>query len=62
VPDFRAITINDIIDELNAATDAESVQVRWPEGQGYPSLVSIDQSSRIADEEIGYTIRRVETR
>ena len=58
-PDYRALTIDDIIDELNAATEAESVRVEWPEGQDYPSEVSIDQSSRIADEEIGYRISDV---
>ena len=32
----------------------------WPEGQDYPSEVSIDQSAQIADEEIGYVISDVE--
>jgi hypothetical protein len=59
-PEYRELTINDIIEELNASTEAESVQVDWPDGQDYPSTVSIDQSSRIADEEIGYTISEVE--
>ena len=59
VPDHRAQSINDIIAELNAATEAEQVTVEWPEGQDYPSEVYIDESSRIADEEIGYTISDV---
>jgi hypothetical protein len=59
-PEYRELTINDIIDELNASAEAESVRVEWPDGQDYPSTVSIDQSSRIADEEIGYTISEVE--
>ncbi len=59
-PDYRAVTIDDVIAELNAAVDAESVRVEWPEGQDYPSEVSIDLSSRIADEEIGYLISDVE--
>ncbi len=59
-PDYRRLTINDIIKELNASTEAESVRVEWPEGQDYPSEVYIDQSSRIADEEIGYTISDVD--
>ena len=59
-PDYRALTINQVIDELNAAVDAESVRVEWPEGQDYPSMVSIDRSARIADEEIGYRISDVE--
>lgn len=59
-PDHRQLTINEIIDELNAATDAETVRVVWPDEQDYPSEVSIDQSSRIADEEIGYLISDVE--
>jgi hypothetical protein len=58
-PDFRSLSINDVIDALNAATGAETVRVDWPEGQDYPSEVSIDESSRIADEEIGYTITDV---
>jgi hypothetical protein len=59
-PDSRALTINDIIDQLNASTEAESVRVEWPEGQDHPSDVYIDQSSRIADEEIGYAISDVD--
>lgn len=59
-PDFWKLTIDEIIDELNAATQAESVRVVWPEGQDYPSEVSIDQSAQIADEEIGYRISNVE--
>jgi hypothetical protein len=62
VPDFRAKSINDVITEVNAATEAESVTVEWPEGQDYPHKVYIDESSRIADEEIGYTISDVEVR
>ncbi|HET9421130.1 MAG TPA: DUF6174 domain-containing protein [Nocardioides sp.] len=59
VPAYRAQSINDIIGSLNAATEAESVTVQWPEGQDYPDEVYIDESSRIADEEIGYTISDV---
>ena len=59
VPAIRARSINDIISALNDATKAESVTVEWPEGQDYPSDVYIDESSRIADEEIGYTISDV---
>jgi len=59
VPEYREQSINDIITALNAATEAESVTVDWPDGQDYPSEVYIDESSRIADEEIGYTISDV---
>ena len=59
VPDYRAKSINDVIAELNAATEAAHVTVEWPEGQDYPSNVYIDGSSRIADDEIGYTISDV---
>ncbi len=62
VPDFRAKSINDVIGALNDAAEAESVTVEWPEGQDYPSEVYIDESSRIADEEIGYTISDVAIR
>jgi Family of unknown function (DUF6174) len=59
-PDYRGMTINGVIDEVNAATDAATVRVKWPEGQDYPSQVWIDQDERMADEEIGYTIADVE--
>ena len=60
VPDYRRLTIDDIIDEANAATGAHDLQVDWPEGQDHPSRVFIDQSDRIVDEEVGYTISDVE--
>jgi hypothetical protein len=59
-PEHRELTINDVIAEINAATEAESVRVEWPEGQDHPDQVYIDQSRRIADEEIGYTISAVQ--
>lgn len=61
VPESRARTINDIIAAANDP-DAESVDVDWPEGQEYPSEVYIDESSRIADEEVGYVIADVDAR
>jgi hypothetical protein len=62
VHDHRALTIDDIIDELNGSTNAAEVRVEWPEGQDYPSEVSIDQSKRMVDEEIGYSISDVDVR
>ncbi len=59
-PESWELSINDIIDVVNAATDAESVIVKWPEGQDHPNEVFIDQDSRMADEEIGYVISSVE--
>lgn len=59
-PEHLTLTINDIIEEINASTEAESVDVQWPEGQDYPSEVFIDKSSRIIDEEIGYTVSDVD--
>lgn len=56
---LSSVTIDDVIDQLNAATEAEKVDVDWPEGQDFPSSVYIDQSSRISDEEIGYAISDV---
>jgi len=44
---------------LGETPEAEQVTVEWPEGQDYPSEVYIDESSRIADEEIGYSISDV---
>jgi hypothetical protein len=51
-------TINDVIDAANTR-HAHRVQVRWPEGQDYPSYVWVDPDANVADEEVGYTIRDV---
>ena len=53
------VTINDVIDAANDKR-ADSVTVRWPDGQDYPNSVWVDQDRNMADEERGYTIRNVE--
>ncbi|WP_395656047.1 DUF6174 domain-containing protein [Nocardioides sp.] len=53
--EWMRVTIEDVIDAANDE-DAYRVQVRWPEGQDYPSYVWIDQDGHMADEEIGYRI------
>jgi hypothetical protein len=52
------VTINDVIDAANTK-HAHQLQVRWPEGQSYPSYVWVDLDANAADEEFGYTIRDV---
>ncbi|MEJ7831379.1 MAG: DUF6174 domain-containing protein [Nocardioides sp.] len=58
VPDFRRLTINDVIAAAND-TEADSVIVDWPEGQDYPSSVMIDQIELAIDDEISYTVSDV---
>jgi hypothetical protein len=58
-PGWMRVTINDVIDAAND-THADTVTVRWPDGQDYPTSVWVDRDRHAADEEIGYTIRNVE--
>lgn len=60
--DYLRRTIDNLIDEANAARSAgaASVEVTWPDGQDYPTSIRIDQSTMMADEEVGYTISDVE--
>jgi hypothetical protein len=58
-PDWARVTINDVIDTAND-TDADTIDVRWPAGQDYPTSVWVDHDTDTIDEEIGYTIRDVE--
>ena len=53
------LTINDVIDKAND-TEAAQVDVEWPAGQDYPDSVYVDGDQQIADDEIGYTIAKVE--
>ncbi|HYG95206.1 MAG TPA: DUF6174 domain-containing protein [Nocardioides sp.] len=57
-PEFYLVTINDIITDANDP-EADEVEVVWPEGQEWPSKVSIDRDERMVDEEVTYTIRDV---
>lgn len=56
VPEYSYVSIQDIIDEANAA---EALTVDWPSGQGWPDSVSIDRMVNAVDDEIGYTIEGV---
>jgi hypothetical protein len=58
-PEWMQVTINDVIDAANNKK-ADTVTVRWPDGQDYPSSVWVDLDRNMADEERGYTIRNVE--
>ena len=58
-PKWMQVTINDVIDAANDKR-ADSVTVRWPDGQDYPNSVWVDLDKNMADEERGYTIRNVE--
>ena len=61
-PEYRRLSINDVIDAANKAEadDAARVDVRWPEGLDHPTSVYIDQDEMMADEEIGYAVRDVQ--
>ncbi|WP_193607330.1 DUF6174 domain-containing protein [Nocardioides lijunqiniae] len=58
VPRGRWTSLDDVIAAAND-TDAEKVEVDWPAGQDHPSSVSVDTSTRIADEEVGYAVSDV---
>ena len=53
------LTINDIIEAAND-TGAARVDVVWPPGQDYPTSVYVDADERAADEEVGYTVSKVQ--
>ncbi|MCW2767116.1 MAG: hypothetical protein JWO11_3075 [Nocardioides sp.] len=55
---FRRVSINEVIDAAND-TGAASVDVTWPDGQGYPSSVYVDQATNTMDEEVGYEVSDV---
>lgn len=55
---FNKLTINDLFKEVGQAIKggAERVEVSYDKTYGFPTSIYIDQSSQIADEEVGYTI------
>lgn len=57
--DWHRLTIQDIIDAANDP-DAADIKVEWPDGQDYPSRVSIDQDKLMVDEERSYAIADIE--
>lgn len=54
----RALTVEDLFELIEDAYErrAEVVEVEFDETYGYPTNLSIDYSSMMADEEIGYSI------
>ena len=58
-PEWQRVTINDVIDAANDI-DADTVDVRWPDGQDYPMSVWVDRDTHTIDEEVGYTIHDVD--
>lgn len=57
-PDYRRVTIDEVIEAAND-TEAETVDVTWPDGQDYPTSVFVDQDKLMADEEVGYSVSDV---
>ena len=60
-PDFARLTINDIIAIANDPT-VDEVEVTWPDGQDYPSVVDVDRLANAVDDEVTYTIKAVRVR
>lgn len=58
-PDYLWITINDVIAKAND-TEADKVDVTWPEGQDWPTSVAVDQVERATDDEVTYVVRNVQ--
>ncbi|WP_370250448.1 DUF6174 domain-containing protein [Nocardioides sp.] len=58
-PDYRRLTIDDVIAAAND-TGAARVDVVWPQGQDHPDSVYVDQDERMADEELGYAVSDVD--
>jgi hypothetical protein len=56
--DVRRLTLDDIIGAAND-TQAFEVDVRWPDGQDYPSSVQVDLQERMVDEEFGNRVSDV---
>ena len=53
------LSINDVIAKAND-TEADEVVVDWPEGQDYPSQVSIDRAKGATDDEVVYLLADVQ--
>lgn len=58
-PDFARLTINDLIAKANDPTVFEA-EVTWPAGTDHPTKVVIDQIENAVDDEVTYTISKVE--
>lgn len=57
-PEYAWLTINDVIEAAND-TEAFNVDVKWPDGQDYPTSVAVDQNEMMVDEEMTYSIKKV---
>ena len=57
-PDFARLTINQVIAMANSPKP-DKVEVTWPDGQDYPSVVEVDHVANATDDEVTYTIKRV---
>lgn len=55
---YNSLTIDDLFKQVGDALDsgAERVDVTYDPTYGYPTSIYIDRSSRIADEEVGFTV------
>lgn len=58
-PDYLWLTINDVIAAAND-TEADDVEVDWPDGQDWPNRVAVDRFTEAVDEEVTYVVRNVE--
>lgn len=60
-PKFTRLTINDIIAIANDSKPAK-VEVTWPSGEDFPSVVRVNQLEHATDDEVTYTIKDVRAR
>lgn len=61
-PESLVLTIEDVLARAEEARDqgAAEVRVEWPDGSDHPTEVWIDRDERMVDEELGWTISRVD--
>ena len=61
-PESLVLSIEDVLARAEEAREqgAAEVRVEWPEGTDHPTEVWIDRDERMVDEELGWTISRVD--
>ena len=61
-PESLVLSVEDMLARAEEARDqgAAEVRVEWPEGTDHPTEVWIDRDERMVDEELGWTISRVD--
>lgn len=61
-PESLVLSIEDVLARAEEARDQDAAEVRveWPEGTDHPTEVWIDRDERMVDEELGWTISRVD--